>query len=284
MMTNKKNVFYAVIVIYNTNVNKSITLKNLQTITSYQINKIVVDNSTQDMGNRADCKKKGWTYISMNGNAGLSRAYNKALNYIKECDGIVIWFDDDTKVTQEYFDTLNTEAIKHPEVDIFAPMIQGQDGRFWSPNEYHFLKNKQLKSKDQIIDIHRFNAINSCTAVRISVYQDYRYTEKLFLDQVDHQFFEDQRALGRKFEKLDVIIHHNFSTRSKMENIEKVKKRYSVMIPDFLIFCNKSAARYFLGWVKILGWGVREAVRYKTPFFIVWCLKVAYIESKKTRI
>lgn len=283
MMINEENVFYAVVVIYNTNINESITLKNLERVKGYRINKIVVDNSTKEMGNEKDSIQKGWTYISMNGNAGLSRAYNKALDYIKESKGIVIWFDDDTDVTQEYFDILNAEALKHREVDIFAPMIQGQDGRFWSPNEYHYLRNKQLKQRNQNIAVNRFNAINSCTAVRISVYQDYRYTEKLFLDQVDHQFFEDQRRLGRKFEKLDVIIHHNFSTRSKMKSIEKVKIRYSVMIPDFLVFCNKSYPRYLLGWIKITGWGVREAVKYKKPSFFVWCLKRARIESKKMR-
>lgn len=279
-----KYVFYAVVVIYNTNINESITLKNLQKITDYQINKIIVDNSTRDMGNEEDCQRRGWVYISMKGNAGLSKAYNKALDYIKKFNGIVIWFDDDTNVTQEYFDVLNAEAIKHTEVDIFAPMIQGQDGKFWSPNEYHYLKNKQLKCKSQNINYSRFNAINSCTAVRISVYQNYRYTEKLFLDQVDHQFFEDQRALGSKFEKLDTVIQHNFSTRSKMKSIENVKTRYSIMIPDFLTFCHKSVARYLLGWVKIMGWGVREAVKYKKPNFFIWCLKTACIESKKIKM
>lgn len=280
-----ENVYYAVVVIYNTNVNESITLSNLQKITGYQINMLVVDNSTRDMGNEGICKKRGWTYISMNGNAGLSKAYNKALDYIKECTtkGIVIWFDDDTNVTQEYFDTLDADVTKHTEIDIFVPIIQGQDGRFWSPNEYHYLRNKQLKSKNQTIKANRFNAINSCTAVRISIYQNYRYSEKLFLDQVDHQFFEDQRTLGRKFKKMNVIIHHNFSIRSKMDSIDKVKIRYSIMIPDFLIFCNKSIPRYLLGWIKIIGWGVRESIKYKDLYFLWWCMKTACVESRKMR-
>ena len=279
MMAN--NIFYAVVVIYNKNVTDSITLKNLQKIIGHRIEIIVVDNSTQNMGNSEECKKKGWTYFSMNGNAGLSKAYNKALNYLKDCIGIVVWFDDDTNVTQEYFDVLSVEAMTNENIDIFVPMIQGQDGKFWSPNEYHYLKNKQLKKKNQEISNKRFNAINSCTAVRISVYQNYRYTEKLFLDQVDHQFFEDQRAKGRSFKKMDVIIHHNFSTRSKMASIEKVKARYSIMIPDFMRFCSKSLPRRFLGWIKISGWGIREAVKYKNPEFFTWCLKTACMESKK---
>lgn len=280
-MIMKKNNFYAVVVIYNTNIKESTTLNNLQKITCYEIKKIVVDNSTQDMGNENECKKRDWAYISMNGNAGLSRAYNKALDSIKDNGAIVIWFDDDTSVTQKYFDILNTEANKNENVDIFAPIIQGQDGKFWSPNEYHYLKNKQLKSVKQRINNNRFNAINSCTAVRMLVYKNYRYTEKLFLDQVDHQFFEDQRCLKRKFEKLDVVIQHNFSMKSKMENIEKVKTRYAIMIPDFLFFCKKSMMRYLLGLVKIAGWGIKESLRYKKPSFFFWCLRTASVESKK---
>ena len=280
----KKNIFYAVVVVYNTDVNNSITLRNLKSITYHTINVIVVDNSIKEIGNEKECIINGWTYISMNGNAGLSKAYNEALNYINDDnEGVVVWFDDDTNVTQEYFDVLEIELNNKRDVDIFVPMIQGQDGKFWSPNEYRYIRNKQLKDRYQQIDNERFNAINSCTAVRINVYKNYRYTEKLFLDQVDHQFFEDQRNLGRKFEKLDVIIHHNFSTRSKMSSIEKVKIRYAIMIPDFLIFCNKSKARYFLGWIKITGWGIRESIKYKNPYFFVWCLGTAFKKAREMR-
>ena len=55
---------------------------------------IVVDNSTKDFNNEKETKANNWTYLSMNGNAGLSKAYNRALDYLKDEDGIVIWFDD----------------------------------------------------------------------------------------------------------------------------------------------------------------------------------------------
>lgn len=273
--------FFAIVVLYNTFVNDSITINNLKKIHSHSIDIIVVDNSTEDFDNEKETKVNNWTYLSMHGNAGLSKAYNAALDYLKGKDGIVIWFDDDTNVTQDYFDVLERSSFVNPQTDIFAPLIQGQDERFWSPNEYHWLKNKQLKRKEQKIDENRFNAINSCTAVRLSVYQNYRYTERLFLDQVDHQFFEDQRELGRKFKKLDVVIHHNFSTKSKMKSIENVKARYSLMIPDFLVFCNKSMPRYCLGWIKIIGWGLRESLKYRNIGFLFWCIRTSMIASRR---
>jgi len=278
-----RNKFYSVVVVYNKSVSDSVTLNKLSKITSHAINVFVVDNSTLDFGNKAQCAENGWGYVSMGGNAGLSRAYNVAIHYLKKEKGIVVWLDDDTEITQEYFDELEKQADIEKTTDIFVPLIQGQDGRFWSPNEYHYLRNKQLKDRNQKISPKRFNAINSCTAVRLELYKNYQYTEKLFLDQVDHQFFEDQRNLGRKFKVLNVVIHHNFSMKNRENDVDKVKFRYRIMIPDFLTFCNKTPARYLLGWVKIAGWGVRESLKYKDISFLFWCLKVAFT-TKRVKI
>ncbi len=272
--------FYAVVVMYNSVITQSRSCINIQKINNHDITMIIVDNSTIENDNKSLSSERNWMYISMNGNTGLSKAYNKVLDSISDNDGVIIWLDDDTDVTQEYFDKLEQEVNNRPECSIFAPMIQGQDGKFWSPNEARFLKNKQIKDRTQSINENKFNAINSCTAVRLEVYKDYRYDERLFLDQVDHNFFEDQRNLHRKFCKLDVIIHHNFSTRSKMKNIDAVKTRYSIMIPDFLRYCSKSKSRYALGWVKVAGWGVREGIKYKNPGFFFWCIKQIFIFKK----
>ena len=267
--------FYAVVVLYNTFVQDSVTINNLRKIEFHHINILVLDNSTRDINNEDETTKSGWTYISMHGNAGLSKAYNRALDYLKNKGGIVIWFDDDTNVTQEYFDELEKCACEYLNSDIFVPVIQGQDGRFWSPNEARFFKNKQLKSANQTIPNDKINAINSCTAVRLSVYRDYRYDERLFLDQVDHNFFADQRALQRKVHILNIIIHHNFSTKSKMKSIDSLKARYKIMIPDFLTYCSKEKCKYYLGLVKVAGWGVREGIKYRNLGFFFWTINEA---------
>lgn len=267
--------FYTVVVIYNKAVSQSPTCGNLKKIIGHNITVIIADNSTKDMGNSSLCKNEGWIYIPMGGNIGLSRAYNKVLDFLREYDGIVIWFDDDTNVTQAYFDTLALAVAQKPEIDIFAPVIMGQNGKIYSPNEARFFKNKQLKSPYGKLQTKKFNAINSCTAIRLPVFKDYRYDQRIFLDQVDHSFFEDQRKLQRAFYKLDVIIKHNFSLKSKQSTPQICWKRYEIMIPDYLVFCSKSKARLFLGLIKVGGWGIRESIRYKYPKFIFWCLRKA---------
>lgn len=267
--------FFAVVVLYNTFVNDSITINNLKKIHSHSIDIIVVDNSTKDLNNEKETKANNWIYLSMNGNAGLSKAYNRALDYLKDEDGIVIWFDDDTNVTQEYFDALELSAKDFKDGDIFVPVIQGQDGKYWSPNEARFFKNKQIKTCSQNIPNDKINAINSCMAVRLAVYKDYRYDERLFLDQVDHNFLYDQRKLKRKVKILNIVIHHNFSTKSKMKSIETLKTRYRIMIPDFLTYSSKTRGKYYLGLIKVAGWGVREGIKYKNIGFFFWTLNEA---------
>lgn len=268
------NDMYAVIVLYNTKLTDSITCRNILKIKNHKIHTIIVDNSTRRNNNAQLSKSLNFAYLSMHGNAGLSKAYNKVLDYLEGKNGIVIWFDDDTNVTQEYFDKLAEAIEKNPQIDIFVPVIMGQDNKFWSPNRARFFKNKQLKDVDEKIDNSEFNAINSCTACRLKIFKNYRYNEKLFLDQVDHNFCRDQRLLHRKFYKINCIIHHNFSTKSKASDYNSLVKRYEVMIPDFLTYCNICGKKYYyLGYVKVLGWGVREAYKNKKPAFLLWCCK-----------
>lgn len=268
----KNNIYYAVVVIYNKSIKESITLKNLKDIKNHNIVRVVVDNSTLENINEHLCKEEGYIYLSMHGNVGLSKAYNKVLDYLKNKEGVVVWFDDDTNITQEYFDKLDVEINNRTDVSIFTPIIQGQDNKFWSPNEARFFKNKQLKNSEDTIKNTNFNAINSCTAVRLEIYKNYRYDERLFLDQIDHSFFYDMRKKKIKFCKIDVIIKHNFSLKNKYASIEFIKKRYEIMIPDFLVYCSKNICKLFLGIIKVLGWGIREGLRYKNPTFIFWCL------------
>lgn len=263
---------YAVIVIYNKSIRESITCKAIRAISNRNISVVVVDNSDQTNDNKQICYQNKWMYICMHENAGLSKAYNRVLNSLSfSNDDIIVWLDDDTNVTQEYFNVLEEAVRCNPSCDIFAPVIMGEDNKFWSPNEYHFLKNKQLKQINQNISNKKFNAINSCTAVKAKIYDNYRYDERLFLDQVDHLFFYDQRRFGRKFKKLDTVIFQNFSTKRIYSDYSLLKKRYKIMIKDYLLYSKITG--YPLGLLKVFGWGVREGIKYRRIDFTVWCLR-----------
>lgn len=255
----------AVIVVYNKKIEESITCKSILNSDNESIEILIVDNSTSNLGNREYCMKNGIDYISMEGNKGLSKAYNVAVEACRKKD-VIILFDDDTEVTEEYFDKLDAELNIYPEVDIFAPIIYGQDGVIYSPNEYNFMRSNLIKLSNQEIPQEKFNAIASCLAIRMKVFEEYRFNEKLFVDQVDQNFFYDQRKKGTKFKKLDVKIHQNFYQRGETLTPEAGWRRLKLRIIDIMRQTRLIGGGKIrlLGFVKCCGLGVQIGKKSKS--------------------
>lgn len=274
---------YAAIVIYNSTIDESDTCSRLKKLAIPDLNVIVADNSEKDYGNKDACEKLGWEYIFMGYNAGLSKAYNQIIEYIDDPDGIVIWLDDDTKVTKEYFDILRKEQKENIDVDIFAPVIMGQDGKIGSPTERRTIRDRRIKNPTDYLDTSRLNAINSCLAVRLRVYNDYRYDERLFLDQVDNNFLEDQCELGTQMKVMNVVINHNYSIKNRVSEKSRAK-RYMLLITDFLKYASKKKFRLAVAIVRVFYWGVRDAIRYKNLKFISVYMRKAIHVIRKERL
>lgn len=272
------NTLFAVIVVYNKSIKNSNTLNCLIGIRLPRLKIIVVDNSTLLFDNNKVCERDGIYYISMCGNKGLSKAYNAALDYIGEHSSkndLIIWFDDDTEVTQEYFVALDDALLKNNDSEVFAPIIYGQDGKIYSPSNARLLKNKLLKSIHDKVDFDKFFAINSCLAVRQHVYQNYRYDEKLFLDSVDHKFFEDLIEMKIKFTILYTPIIQNFFQRGKDISVGQIKNRLKIRVIDLMAYSQKSLKHSFFGVIKAVGWGIVFSWKCNSISLLVICLKEA---------
>lgn len=267
---------FPVIVIYNKSIEDSITLIRIKESRIPNNNVIVVDNSTNDYGVCKYCQTVRYNYISMKGNAGLSKAYNKALDYLESVadpDSLVMWLDDDTDVTIDYFSQLSLEAEREKSVDIFMPIIIGQDGVIYSPNEGAFMKSRFITSPDESIDMSKINGINSCLAVRYRIYNKYRYTEDLFMDLTDNQFFDDMRKKGVSFKIIRTVIRQTFFQRGEDANINSVINRFRLRISDFMIYARKKGTRYlFLALLKSYGWGVITGKKYKSLRILWACI------------
>lgn len=258
-----------VVVLYNKSIKESITLQNLIGLGDNDISICVVDNSTSDYGNEKYCRDSGMLYINMSGNKGLSKAYNVAVKTSHGTDMFVL-LDDDTEITDDYFKVLKKEASRKEDVDIFAPVIIGQDGIIYSPNEYHFLKNNLVLNKgNREIIQSRFNAISSCLAIRSKVFEDYEYDERLFMDLVDQYFCLRQRQLGRKFSTLDTRIHQNFSQRNSDIDVIKYWNRMKIRLKDIMTYALLLGGRGYrtLGYIKCCGICVQTGIHVKSPSF-----------------
>ena len=254
----------AVIVIYNKEITQSITCERIKQIAP-DVDILVVDNSEENNINGEKCKELGIRYLSMGGNKGLSKAYNEAINHSSE-SSMIILFDDDTEVSEEYFKELDNKVSKYSDIDIFAPIIRGQDEVIYSPNEFNFLRNHYITSADQDVSQNVFNAIASCLAIRMRVFDNYRFNEKLFVDQVDQYFFCEQRKLGRKFGRLNVEILQHFYQRGATLTPEVGWRRLRLRIVDIFRHARlMGGGKYvFLAFVKCCGLGVQIGKKSKS--------------------
>ena len=271
--------YYAAVVIYNQYCKDSITCKNLKDIckTESDIKIIIADNSTQEKikkANRLQCEEYQWEYRDMEGNKGLSVAYNRIIEKLPRLNNedCIIWFDDDTDITGEYFQELRKCINENPKAEIFVPVIRGLDGKIYSPNERGFFRNHFIKSRNELIRNKYFNAINSCMAVKTKIYENYHYDEKLFMDMVDQKFCLDMSEVNKKFAIINVEVVQNFFQRSNNLTVEKVWTRYNIRIRDFMNYANTDVFHRWLGVVKVALWGIDMAIRCKTLKIFFMCI------------
>lgn len=268
--------FYAVVVLYNKKVQESITIRCLLDNTDDKFSIIVLDNSEEmyieeNANSYNDDRIK---YYKMDGNIGLSKAYNYALSLLKAKNGndIVIWFDDDTLVRREYFECLKkfSEDLLY---DVFVPIIYGQDGIIYSPNKVGFLKGKYIKTPGQAIPQNKFNAINSCLAVRLRAYQGYRYDEGLFMDCVDTKLFDDFRKKKMHFCVLPVKTEQNFFQRNPERNLQKYISRFKIRIKDTLYYSKLNGIKGKVsGYIRIVGWSIVYGIKLRSFKFCCMCI------------
>ena len=266
--------FFAV-VIYNKKICDSITCTELTNIIKNE-KVIIADNSEENFDLEKMCFKKKWVYISMNGNKGLSKAYNAIIDYIKKKEkysenDVIILLDDDTKITSEYIMRLKKMLTIHKDINIFMPIIKDKNNTIISPSQYTKIKINKIKNYEEIQKIKQENflAINTCLAIRMRIFNEYKYNTALFLDYVDNQFFYDMRRKKEKFLCINSVIKQDFfSVENKDYNKEIIRKKIEKR--DYKKFVSdKSILEKVMYYFRILYWKIRGCMKYrKIKYFI----------------
>ena len=234
------------IVIYNRWCGDSHTCQFLKNTEFPPDNILVVDNSTKPIDNEGYCRENGWLYHSMQGNAGLTKAYNAALEILKDKTDVIVWADDDTHFTQSYFKELKTHLEKNPDATVFLPVVKSNDTMI-SPCIFSTGEMIVAKSLDEL-ENREMSGINSGMAVRMSIYDNYRYDEGYFLDYVDHDFLRWCRVNSHVFCVMDdITLNQSFFAQSNAS--KKAKKiRFNIYKKDYARFQRKCG----VSWFKII--------------------------------
>ena len=265
------NNLYVILVIYNESCNQSISCKALLGI-RFPFNIIVVDNSTIPNKNNEICKANKWKYINMNGNMGISKAYNKAISSINIEDYWVVIMDQDTDISLEYFKCLNELIISRPEVWVKVPIVKDET-QYLSPSLIKKYSIKRIRSIEEIKKSKNITAINSGMAIYSKVFEKINYDERFFLDYIDHNFIKEYKLkFNRNIDIIDSTLQQSFSD-DEHDNIIGDKTRFNIYLRDFKLFCGKKFSGKIYYNAKVLYRALKLSEIYKNSVFISMAIK-----------
>lgn len=252
-----------IVVIYNIYLNKSESLASIIHSCMQNIEVIVCDNSDdKNIDNSLLALEYDISYLKMNGNEGLSKAYNRAVEIAKG-DFICI-FDDDTYIENTFFTQIKSYIESWPS-SIIIPIVIANKAIF-SPVEILFYRYKPIKNIHAIPS--EISAINSGMVIPKKVFQLCKYNEDMFLDCIDHDFI--RRAKQRGIEIVvakDIILKQNYSRYT--DNKEQTLKRIGLFIKDYKIFCNDTFLHRIYYYLDVFIMKVRYSVKFKTIDFFL---------------
>lgn len=251
---------YFIVVVYNKLISDIASLNVFLEFSAVHDNVgiIIMDNSdfTKSEANRFECESKysnKLIYINNYGNIGLSRAYNKAIDYIDQQTQkyTIMLADDDTVFSLAYLNNALTELHKG------ALIISGIFDQL-SPLKH----NRILHHRNDIItepgcyeDIFCINSglwIDSSIIKRIG-----RFDESLFLDLVDYWLMD--KLISVECNKISVVSGKISQHFSGQETVDKAKanSRFQIYKRDFIQYCRLTNKPWLYRFLIILKRRVR---------------------------
>ncbi len=95
------------------------------------------------------------------------------------------------------------------------------------------------------------------------------------MDVIDNDFCYDQRALGKRFKKLNIVIQQNYALKNKNLSFERIQGRLKIMLPDLWVFCKKKWQRR-IGYIPdVAARGVMYSYQCKNPKMWFWMMGYA---------
>ena len=233
-----------VIVVYNKWCGDSYTCQFLKNTNCPPDYVLVIDNSTKPIDNESYCKENNWIYHSMQGNMGLTKAYNEAISILKDMADVIVWADDDTHFPDLYFESLQNYIKENRNASVFLPIVKSRE-TIISPCIFSTKEMVIANSVNELAD-KKISAINSGMAVKMSLYNNYRYDEKYFLDYVDHDFMRWCNLTSKDFCIMeDITLAQTFFAQGNAS--KKAKRiRFNIYKKDYARFQRKCGVSWFV--------------------------------------
>ena len=286
----------ATVVIYNKKCTESASFTEISA--NDAVLAILIDNSTDiDIRsfNRAQCLQTGCEYISMDGNKGLSKAYNSAVAQIGSRIDYLMLLDDDTAVPEDVFTILHKTIAQNTAADVLVPFVVDQSTllspcRRWSSLFFRLKKRPEAFTRNM-------SAINSGLVIRLD--QQNRanplFDDRMFLDCIDHAFILQRIRQGGSFVLYSAEFRQNFFDQTSREQAHQTSReqavsdqasaensrtsedqskarnaamiRFGIFVKDYLYFCRKCSLNMLIAHMYLIYRMTRLNERYRTTEF-----------------
>lgn len=236
---------YILVVLFSNKPSKSNTLESLRAINLNDINikpKLILwDNSLDGLYEKEylDCYPYEIEYIHYPDNKPLSSLYNSvAMSFIgaPEYDWM-IFFDDDTNITLEYFEELASESCQS-SANLILPLVSNFDGRIISPGKLSLVAGKTLGISEIYNGLRmsdRYLALMSAIVVNKKVFQEgVLFDEDIPFYGVDTKFLLDyQERFSSLYFMKSKITHESRLDDLRFENFNDNYNRLSLLISSW---------------------------------------------------
>ena len=253
-----------IMVIYNKRLTDTLTFSSIRDWKDVQV--ILCDNSTRDQGNEVLAREFGYRYISMQGNQGLAKAYNRARDAIGAGEGVVCLLDDDTRLPADYPDQIR-QAHARNHAKIWLPLVKDRTGYLSPAIVTGYGWKRIVQPEDVDAPGVLLTGINSGMAVDRKIMQQYRYDERYFLDFIDHAFLRDMRRKNIPMMVLkDVVLQQTFS--SDVQSKQAAMERFAHFKEDVKRFYSASPTAQRYGKKILLRRRCKLCLKHKTLSFL----------------
>lgn len=225
------NKIAAIIVFYNSHIKSSQAYNLLQ---DDRIDLLLVDNSTDEVvleDNKQFIQQHQLQYFPMGGNIGLSKAYNKMINIVRDLGyEYILLSDDDTLYTNEYIEKL-VVAVNEHKADVIMPVIKDSYDKFVISPAFSTKIPLVPYKEGGRLKINKIYGINSGTCINIHCFDNWQFNEDIFLYFVDSDFFVNNVNKNKlSYYILDCEIEQNLSSSEQFSEVSL--KRFKMVIDD----------------------------------------------------
>ena len=244
-----------------------------------RIHVLLYDNAPD--GGNPGALPEGVQYEAAGRNAGLSAAYNRALEVaqLHSCPWLLL-LDQDTVVPENFLESLLEQLQEfdgNTEIVAVVPIVRS-GGVPVSPKKVGFFGFRAFSKTTRGVQSTEITSINSGTAIRCDFVRSIGgFSRAYWLDYLDHWLFRQIYAAGKKVAVSDCMLEHNLSVQDYRRNIDLTRYRSILAGESAFMTTHKSKLQIPFYLLRLLSRSAKLAIQRQPDLALLTVRMIAKI-------